>query len=62
MAEIKSTNKERVYNLTVELNEFKKQKRASNKGFAEEIKRVQAEIDELIEAEEEKTAVVKVDE
>lgn len=47
-----TTNKDRVYNLTVELKEAKRAKKQANKDANEEIKRIEAEIEEVIEAEE----------
>lgn len=41
---------EQVYNLVVELATTKAQKKASNAAFTEEIKRIEAEIKDLIEA------------
>ena len=47
------TNKEtKVFNLCQELEDMKKRKKATNKGYNEEIKRIQAEIKDLIDPEE----------
>jgi hypothetical protein len=48
-----TTSKEvRVFNLCQDLEEIKTQKKASSKAFNEEIKRLQAEIKELLDKEE----------
>jgi hypothetical protein len=48
-----TTSKEaRVFNLCQDLEEVKTQKKASSKAFNEEIKRLQAEIKELLDKEE----------
>jgi len=53
MLEQQTTSKEsRVYNLVQELEEVKTQKKASSRAFNEEIKRLQAEIKELLEKED----------
>jgi len=44
-----ATKEEKVFQLTVELHDTKQLKKDSNKGYNEEIKRIQAEIDELLE-------------
>lgn len=38
----------RVYNLTVELKDTEVKKKATNKAFSEEIKRIKAEIKDLV--------------
>jgi hypothetical protein len=49
-----TTSKEaKVYNLCQDLEEIKTQKKAAVKGFNEEIKRLQAEIKELLESSDE---------
>ena len=47
-----ATNKDRIYNLTVELKEARRTKKTATKEANEEIKRIESEIEELIEAEE----------
>ncbi len=42
---------ERIYNLTLDLKRAKQEKKAANRMHNEEIKRVQAEIDEIISRE-----------
>lgn len=49
---VQITNKDRIYNLVLELAEAKERKKRVNKEVSEEVKRIQAEIDELVEAEE----------
>lgn len=44
-------NETRVYNLTAELIQTKQQKKDSNTAFNDEIKRIQAEITEIIRGE-----------
>lgn len=46
------TNKERVYNLVVELEDLQSRKKTSAKTFGEEIKRVKAEIADYVDKEE----------
>lgn len=46
------TNKERIYNLVVELEDLQKRKRTSAKTFNDETKRVKAEIADLVDKEE----------
>ena len=49
-----TTSKEtKVYNLVQDLEEIKTQKKASSRSFNEEIKRIQAEIKELLETPDE---------
>lgn len=52
-----ATKEEKVFRLTVELHDTKQLKKDSNKAYNEEIKRIQAEIDALLEddTETEKT-------
>lgn len=45
------STEEKVYNLTVELAEQKRLKKSAMEGFRDEIKRIEAEIKELIEVE-----------
>lgn len=50
---LNSVSKEqRVYELVEELEETKKRKKATVKGYNEEIKRLQAEINDIIDDEE----------
>lgn len=49
---VQTTNRDRVYNLVIELAEAKMRKKQANKEATEDVKRIQAEIDELVEAEE----------
>lgn len=51
------TKQEKVFNLTVELIDTKQRKKDSNKGYNEEIKRIQEEIEALLtdDKETEKT-------
>ncbi|NBQ70351.1 MAG: hypothetical protein EBU46_16560 [Nitrosomonadaceae bacterium] len=49
---VQVTNKDRIYNLVLELAEAKARKKRVSKEAGEEVKRIQDEIDELVEAEE----------
>lgn len=49
---VQTTNRDRVYNLVIELAEAKARKKQANKEATEDVKRIQSEIDELVEAEE----------
>jgi len=46
------TTEEKVYNLTKDLEDMKQRKKAFNKAYSEEIKRIQSEIKDLILPEE----------
>jgi uncharacterized membrane protein YfhO len=46
---VETTKEEKVFQLTVELHDTKQLKKDSNKAYNEEIKRIQEEIDELLE-------------
>lgn len=46
------TNKDKIYNLLVELSAAKVAKRETTKTANDELKRIQGEIDDLLEAEE----------
>jgi hypothetical protein len=48
-----STDEAKVFQLSQELEEMRKRKKATMKGYNEEIKRIQAEIKEIIDPEEE---------
>jgi hypothetical protein len=48
MAEVHTTKEEKIYNLVIELETAKKNKRDIVKAHNEEIKRIQAEIKELL--------------
>ena len=48
-----STDEAKVFQLSQELEEMRKRKKATMKGYTEEIKRIQAEIKEIIDPEEE---------
>jgi hypothetical protein len=48
----RTTKEERVYQLCKELDDMKDKKKQSSKGYNDEIKRIQAEIDELINPQE----------
>jgi hypothetical protein len=48
-----ATKEEKVYNLTVELIDTKQRKKDSNKGYNEEIKRIQEEIEDLLSDDKE---------
>ena len=50
---VEHTNRDRIYNLLVELQQVKTAKKETVKTANDEVKRVQAEIDELMEREEE---------
>lgn len=50
---INTTKEARVFQLCTELEEMKLRKKAAAKGFNEEIKRINEEIKELIDPEEE---------
>jgi hypothetical protein len=52
MQEIQTSKEARVFNLCQDLEEVKTQKKASSKAFNEEIKRLQAEIKELLDKDE----------
>lgn len=47
------SKEEKVYNLTVELIDTKQRKKDSNKGYNEEIKRIQEEIEDLLSDDKE---------
>ena len=47
-----TTTEEKVYNLTKDLDEMKQRKKAFCKAYNDEIKRIQAEIKDLIAPEE----------
>jgi len=47
-----TTTEEKVYNLTKDLDEMKQRKKSFCKAYNEEIKRIQAEIKDLIAPEE----------
>lgn len=47
-----STTAEKVYQLSLELDEMKKRKKSFVKAYNEEIKRIQAEIQDLLNPEE----------
>ena len=47
-----STDEAKVFQLTQELEEMRKRKKATMKGYNEEIRRIQAEIKEIINPEE----------
>ena len=47
-----STDEAKVFQLTQELEEMRKRKKATMKGYNEEIKRIQAEIKDIINPEE----------
>jgi hypothetical protein len=52
--EITNTSKEaRVFRLCAELEEAKNRKKAAVRGFSDEVKRLQAEIKELVDSKEE---------
>jgi hypothetical protein len=53
MEKTNTTKEQKVFQLCTELEDFKDKKKASSKAFNEEIKRIQAEIKDLIESEEE---------
>jgi hypothetical protein len=48
-----STDEAKVFQLSQELEEMRKRKKATMKGYNEEIRRIQAEIKEIIDPEEE---------
>ena len=48
----RTTKEERVYQLCKELDDMKDKKKQSSKGYNDEIKRIQAEINELINPQE----------
>ena len=48
-----NTDEAKVFQLSQELEEMRKRKKATMKGYTEEIKRIQAEIKEIIDPEEE---------
>jgi hypothetical protein len=54
MSQTNTTKEARVFQLCQELEEMRIRKKATAKGFNEEIKRIQEEIKELIDPEEEK--------
>lgn len=47
-----STDEAKVFQLTQELEEMRKRKKATMKGYNEEIRRIQAEIKDIINPEE----------
>lgn len=49
MTDSKTSKEEKIYNLVVELEEAKKNKKISMRVHNEEIKRIQAEIKELLD-------------
>jgi len=53
MTQTNTTKEARVFQLCTELEDMRIRKKASNKGFNEEIKRIQAEIKELLDPETE---------
>ena len=55
------TVQEKIYNLLIELTQAKKDKKDLVKAHNENIKRIEAEIKELIEEEQDKTAEAQED-
>jgi len=47
-----TTDEAKVFQLSLELEEMRKRKKATMKGYNEEIKRIQAEIKEILNPEE----------
>jgi uncharacterized membrane protein len=47
-----TTTEQKVYNLTKELDDMRQRKKSFNKAYNEEIKRIQAEIKDLIDPDE----------
>lgn len=47
-----NTDEAKVFQLSLELEEMRKRKKATMKGYNEEIKRIQAEIKEILNPEE----------
>lgn len=52
MTETTNTTEAKVFQLSLELDEMKKRKKSFVKGYNEEIKRIQAEIQDLLNPEE----------
>jgi hypothetical protein len=51
MPNTETSNKEKVYNLYIELKEAKNDKKVANKAHNENIKRIEGEIDDLVDEE-----------